>query len=111
MNLAIPEEIELEAVDDAVRFTQSTQRKMELSFRVWSHVCRARGWNMEDKEVSDERLLQFVYLSLHKDCGVCYSLYSFRDDTFLCCSDTLMPTATPTPTAFVIVSNTRFRQW
>ena len=83
MNLAIPEELEddleMDAIDDAVRFSESTQHKMELSFRVWSHICGAREWNPEDKEVSDERLLQFIVLCLHRDCGVCYSLYSFRD--------------------------------
>jgi hypothetical protein len=71
--------LEAEAVEAALRFSVSTQRKMDLSFRVWTHVCNDRGWDPGDTAVSDEHLLQFVYLCLHKDCGIRYSLYSFRD--------------------------------
>jgi hypothetical protein len=75
----ITEDLQARALEHAVQFSQSTERKMQLAFRAWSHVCKVCGWNPEDTVVPDERLIQFVYVCLHKDYGIRYGLYSFRD--------------------------------
>ena len=41
--------------------------------------CANCGWDSTAKDVSDKRILTFVYVCLHKDFSVKYGLYSFRD--------------------------------
>jgi hypothetical protein len=82
LNLSIAEDddqIEGDALDMASRFTESTERKMQFAARAYNEVCSACKWDPFDKAPSDERLLQFVYLCLHKDFGIQYGLESFRD--------------------------------
>ena len=82
-NLQVPKELEdgleSDATGLAARFSASTENKMRLAFKVWSEVCANRGWDATEKDVSDERILTFVYVCLHKDFSVKYGLYSFRD--------------------------------
>lgn len=83
LNLHIPDELRGSvaeaALDMADRFSESVQRKMSLVARVWTEVCAARGWDAKQRNVSDETLLEFTWLCLHKDYGIQYSLYTWRD--------------------------------
>jgi hypothetical protein len=83
LNLRIPDELRGSvaeaALDMADRFSESVQRKMSLVARVWTEVCAARGWDANQRNVSDETLLEFTWLCLHKDYGIQYSLYTWRD--------------------------------
>ena len=81
LNLAIANEdrVENDALDMSSRYTESTARKMQMAFRVYSEVCALRKWDPLEKTLPDERLLQFVYLCLHKDYKIQYGLESFRD--------------------------------
>jgi hypothetical protein len=81
MNLTIPNDDEVEggALNMSSRYSESGERKLQTAFRVYRQICAARKWDPLDKALSDERLLQFVYLCLHKDYGIKYGLESFRD--------------------------------
>lgn len=80
LNLKVSKDnVEGDALDMSSRFTESAERKMQIASRVYNEVCAARNWNALDKAPSDERLLQFIYLCLHKDFGIQYGLESFRD--------------------------------
>jgi hypothetical protein len=73
------EELEKDAVEMASRYTDSTVAKMGIVARAWNAIATQREWDVSSKHVSDDLILQFVHICLHKDYGVCYSLYSFRD--------------------------------
>lgn len=73
------QELEKDAVVMASRYTDSTVAKMDIVARAWNAIATQREWDVSSKHVSDDLILQFVHICLHKDYNVCYSLYSFRD--------------------------------
>ena len=84
LNLSIPDELrenlDAAATGMAPRYSESTARKMELSSKVWKQVARQRNWDLTVRIIPDDWLLEFVYLCLHRDYGICYGLFSFRDN-------------------------------
>lgn len=73
-------ELARDAASNAMRFTESTLRKMDLAARAWTAIAAQQGWDIAGKvAISDEHILQFVHICLHREYGVGYGLHSFRD--------------------------------